>query len=1665
MKKGIFYRILGLILAVTMLFGLTGFTFIGSAQSGDAVMEEEQPVVPVKPDDEELPVKPSTEPTPSENPAKPIDPEPADPVKPVEPTPSETPAKNWYVTVTVEQPKGGTINLAGEEYKLENGTVTVPRSDADGNATVLTFAVNKDSDYVVSKLVGVYVKGSNNYNVELEKDAATYSYTLSDDTPNEITVTAAFCGIKSAEVSDSNAWKQSKTITFTPFGFDGDVEVKCESSSGVGIAAGNDVVIDGLTATVNKEVGANPVNFNFSVTGKVGEKEITGEVVVPVKMIDNAAPSGELSVGAKYWNMLKYSRNCSVTVSDNLSGIAKVEYYGMALGEIVKDKTEVKPDNGEYKFTVDAYHIEIDWDIETEIRSEINYYIVVTDKAGNEYDSRFITTDSGTDKTNYLLWAEGLITTNKTSEQKDYEKYEAWTSLKEVTFKAKTETKGRTATDSSDKITITFKSGPDNGYTIDDVTKTIKFSITGIYCFEVKFKGLTHEYSINYDNTPIEITAKFVDGEGLGGFVTQLNGGKSILFNESFVIHLGTNRDTKDVELVQYQLVSKDKVEKDENGKISVELTNNWTNADIVENDENTYKTTDDEKFIITVTKEEPFTGYIAFRVLDKAGNETIELYEGSSKGENDEFEIVDDSILITNESSYSGDGAFDEIGVSVSAVVEVYGTKTEWTYDAETGELVGTPVEAPYSGEWVQSATFNVDTNVSLTDKEGVTIDSIVLELKSGETILGTKTITYGETTTTEYSGAWDNNGEFVKLSTTNSYTPVLYATVNYTETTVADDGTESKNRTPAKIVETCTVKIDHDSNTPVAYNYVEDDNGNYVKDDNGNYVKDDNGNYVRNEINGDWYNGYKNQLESVNVKADTTVPSADTTVYWELTVPYSLDKGIAVHDDDANIKDEVGGDDAGIKVAPINTAYGHSGEYNLTAKSLYSDNNEADLIDYFKESGVYTLKLTSIDKVGNKSINEYTIHYDPDAPEISVTFEDKTFNGIEQRDNENGFYFVQREATITITDYDLEMGGVTAYHGDKDITDEVKDNAQITGDVGEKEYKATLTYGCFVDGDGKAIFCNGDYNISIHVTDVAGNETETDKNGCVKKNGGDYSEKSIYNNYGTVPRGENENKEPIFTIDQTAPTINVTFSDDDHNNEAKYYNHARTMTVTVDEHNFNPVKAVIKVYKVDNNSSSNDVANDHPYKTYYGNQDWSDNKDNNDEHTATVSFGKNTDNTNYDLPEGKYDIVIEVIDRAGNKTKYNVETFVVDQSLPEITFGVSQNQIFGKDVDCTPSFRATDNFLSEDSNTYTYTMTLTRTVREYKGQDVTTEFVSNRTAQTNTELAIAYSNILSDAKNDGIYTLSVRVTDLAGNESTSSVTFTVNRNGSFYEFSDDLAKLVKDYNNGIYAKKANGKYYVTEYNASDLKEGSVKIVITRDGKPIGESIVPTVGTGNIGESGLYEYVYELPNSYFEQDGVYIVEIFSDDAAGNNSKNFVEPNKESIKFVVDSVSPSINMKQGLDQSIVNGSTHTFKALVQDTYSLRSIEIKVDGKVVMRYLNQDAYNKAVENGEKNIALLTGATGEIEYTLNEKTDVQHVEIVATDMSGNVTTTATDDYLTAHESFTPDVLVSTSFWARYIHNTWALIGTGVAVAVIAAAIWFFLKKKNRSEEEAA
>lgn len=84
-----------------------------------------------------------------------------------------------------------------------------------------------------------------------------------------------------------------------------------------------------------------------------------------------------------------------------------------------------------------------------------------------------------------------------------------------------------------------------------------------------------------------------------------------------------------------------------------------------------------------------------------------------------------------------------------------------------------------------------------------------------------------------------------------------------------------------------------------------------------------------------------------------------------------------------------------------------------------------------------------------------------------------------------------------------------------------------------------------------------------------------------------------------------------------------------------------------------------------------------------------------------------------------------------------------------------------------------------------------------------------------------------------------------------------------------------------------------------------------------------------------------------------------------------------------------------------------------------------------------------------------------YTLYESNSKQSIEIVVTDMAGNSFTTASKDFAPVYD-FHDSILVSTSFFARYIHNPVALVGTGI---VIAGAVWLVIAKKKKTEEAAA
>ena len=70
-----------------------------------------------------------------------------------------------------------------------------------------------------------------------------------------------------------------------------------------------------------------------------------------------------------------------------------------------------------------------------------------------------------------------------------------------------------------------------------------------------------------------------------------------------------------------------------------------------------------------------------------------------------------------------------------------------------------------------------------------------------------------------------------------------------------------------------------------------------------------------------------------------------------------------------------------------------------------------------------------------------------------------------------------------------------------------------------------------------------------------------------------------------------------------------------------------------------------------------------------------------------------------------------------------------------------------------------------------------------------------------------------------DDVYTLTAKVRDKAGNESSQTVTFSVNRFGSNYQLSPDTAAFV-----GSYAKRGQS-VVVTETNVSGLASSSVSL------------------------------------------------------------------------------------------------------------------------------------------------------------------------------------------------------------------------------------------------
>ena len=763
----------------------------------------------------------------------------------------------------------------------------------------------------------------------------------------------------------------------------------------------------------------------------------------------------------------------------------------------------------------------------------------------------------------------------------------------------------------------------------------------------------------------------------------------------------------------------------------------------------------------------------------------------------------------------------------------------------------------------------------------------------------------------------------------------------------------------------------------------------------------------------NDGWFNANGKPLTSVNLKTTdslATVETAYTIWYWK--------NGQSENDATEIFKGTITANET--EIAAKGTA--------VKQTEFFNDKNAPFRIEEYNKAGYYKITAVSKDEIGNsKEAESLVFKYDATAPMIEAEFKDTVSLG--NNDEHGKYYNIKRTVTISVTD--------EGFTGTEDLTNAEKITCASGGAEALREeawkwteghWECRYSYGV-ASGDARD---GDDYKLTVSVTDNAGNTSRTDENGLYYINGSETAESEISHYTGD---GQANNQ---FTIDQTKPVVSVVFDNNSARNE-KYFSAGRTATITVTEHNFDPKSSVSMT--AENATAGADAK-----------EGWTQNGD---VWTKTVTF---------DPQDAACKFSITVTDLAGNEcpdedVNYGGSAapreFVIDQVNPALEI-TGTNATPYADA-CAPGFTAHDTNMSTE-----YTMTLTRTVRASRNANVSDRFLTRDSVTvTGTDINAVFNTITEEAENDGIYILDVTVMDMAGNSTQATSTFTVNRHGSFYIFNEALADVV----NAKYVQKADGSYQVTEYNASPLVADSVKIEIYRDGQLV-TTLTPAVGAGVIGASGLYEYTYDLPAEHFAQNGRYKVALSSLDEAKNESDN-TKLDDALLEFTVDSVAPEITMIKGLEKGIVNAKELTFSAAVMDTYGIASVQILVDGKVVKEYVTQEAYDALKAGGQAldhEYAVLTNTLDAgVECKLLESSSRQHVVIAVTDMAGNVTQTDSKDFAPSYD-FHENVLVSTNFWARYIHNVWALVVTGVVILALAGGIWYVTAKKKKEHTAA-
>ena len=496
---------------------------------------------------------------------------------------------------------------------------------------------------------------------------------------------------------------------------------------------------------------------------------------------------------------------------------------------------------------------------------------------------------------------------------------------------------------------------------------------------------------------------------------------------------------------------------------------------------------------------------------------------------------------------------------------------------------------------------------------------------------------------------------------------------------------------------------------------------------------------------------------------------------------------------------------------------------------------------------------------------------------------------------------------------------------------------------------------------------------------------------------------------------------------VDNIAPTASVEYNTPVKTvNGIAYYDGTITATVNVNEANFYAEDVKVSVKK--------------DGKAYNVKPNWSNRGT--DTHIGTFTLTE----------DGDYFVTIEYSDKSGNKMiTYTSDQLTIDTKIEAPVITVNGEDGNGK------AYK--DNVVPavtfSDTNFESYQIKLTRTRYNKKDEDVTATYIGNAMHTNGQGGSGTFDTFKKVADTDGIYTLTVSMADKAGHQSEATTVFTVNRFGSVYVYGDYLTSLIKD--GGTYVQETKEDLIITEYNADRLVAGSLRIDVSRDGKPLDDvkyTVAPEINdTVAVGSSGWYQYQYTIDKANFAADGVYKISVSSKDATGNapETTNYEDQN---ILFRVDATAPEITSITGLEESIVDAQNVTVNYTAYDTIGLASIDIIVNGKTV----------ETITDFADDLSNYAGS-----FVIDEQNGAQSVQIVVKDLAGNITDTSTEAYKdSCAYVFHDEITVSTNAFALALawiqqHVIVVIAGIAAIAAVIGFLIFLIGKRRKKKEEK--